>query len=144
LQLLCRVPPDRRAPIFVPASEDLRDRETEVERVLAIWKKHVRDVELPVAVRPELPDALARRVLPGIREVDQPGRGEDPVLDALVVVAVGGEELIRAVMVGVGGGRPFLRVLRLAEERERSHREPGRRDEVVFCVNSNRLRWGRA
>jgi hypothetical protein len=106
-------------------------RVTEVEGVLPVRQEDVGHVVLPAPEGPELPEALPRRVLPRVREVHEPGRREDPVLDPLVVVAVGGEELQGAVVVRVGGGGPALGVGRLAEEGEGGHAEPGGGDEVV-------------
>jgi hypothetical protein len=103
----------------------------EVEGILAIREQGVGDVRLPLPVGPELPHALARRVLPGVGEVHEPGRGEDPVLDPLVVIAVGGEELVRPVVMGVGGGRPSFGVRGFAHQCQRGHGQPRRRDEVV-------------
>ena len=104
----------------------------EVEDVLAVGEKRVREQRLPVAEYVAIPEALAGCVLPGVEEVHEPRRGEDPVLHALVVVTVGAQKLTGAMVKAASERRPFLRVPRFTHQGECGDPEPRGRNEIVI------------
>src|SRR5262249_59460319 len=70
----------------------------EVEHVLSVREQRVREIELPVSCRSKLPQTFAGGMLPRIVEVHEPRRCEDPELHPFVVVPIGTQELVVAVV----------------------------------------------